>query len=386
MLEKCVINKFLKQLENLKYGSVCVITPEGKKYSFCGQETFLHANLVINDYRAITNLLAKGDVGFAESYRDGLFDSDNLTNLLTVALKNAEVVDNYLYGGALSNITSQILYYMRKNSLKGSRRNIQAHYDLGNDFYSLWLDSTMSYSAAIFNYNNEPMENAQHNKYDRIIDRLENNSGNLLEVGCGWGGFAERAAEKGDYDIKGITISDRQHSFAKNRLKDKANVALEDYRYQEGKYDNIVSIEMFEAVGEKYWSQYFDKMKSLLNKKGKAVVQTITIEEPYFERYRKTGDMVRSFIFPGGMLPCVSRFKEEAAKKELQVNNVYSFGRDYATTIVYWLKNFENNIPKIKSLNFDDKFIRLWRFYLCACIASFSAGRTNVIQAEISHV
>lgn len=385
MLEKTVINKFLKQLENIKYGSVCIITPDGKKHSFSGENKFLHANFVINDYRAISNLLAKGDVGFAESYRDGLFDSDNLANLLTVALKNAEFLDNYLYGGTLSNLTAQMLYYTRSNTLKGSCRNIHAHYDLGNEFYAAWLDSTMTYSAAIFKDKNESLEQAQNNKYDRIISRLNGTSGTLLEVGCGWGGFADRAVEKSDFSVKGITISSAQYSFAKKRLQKKADVVLEDYRKQEGKYDNIVSIEMFEAVGEKYWPVYFAKMKSLLNDNGKAVVQTIIIDEPHFKRYRKTGDMIRSFIFPGGMLPSFSSFNMQAANANLQVENVYSFGHDYATTLKCWLNSFEENLPKLKSLKFDEKFIRIWRFYLSASIASFSVGRTNVIQAEIRH-
>jgi cyclopropane-fatty-acyl-phospholipid synthase len=386
MLEKQVLSKFLKQMENIQYGSVRVITPDGKKHYFHGKEPSLHADLQIHDYRAITNLMAKGDVGFAESYRDGLFDSDNLADMLTVALKNADILESYLYGGKLSGFVAQVLYYLRSNTVKGSRRNIQAHYDLGNNFYSTWLDSTMTYSAGIFKNENTPLIEAQHNKYDRIINRLEKQSGNLLEVGCGWGGFADRAIEKGDFNLKGITISDQQYDYAKKRLENKnAKIAFEDYRRQEGKYDNIVSIEMFEAVGEKFWSLYFNKMNSLLSNKGKAVVQTITIDEPYFERYRKTGDMVRSFIFPGGMLPSVTRFKEEAKKADLKAENVYSFGQDYATTLKHWLKSFEENTTKIKQMKFDDKFIRIWRFYLCACIASFSVGRTNVIQVELSH-
>ncbi|MDA0781541.1 MAG: cyclopropane-fatty-acyl-phospholipid synthase [Rickettsiales bacterium] len=385
MLEKQVINKFLQQLEKIQYGSVGVTTPDGKKYYFAGKNSATHADLKIHDYRAITNLLAKGDIGFAESYRDGLFDSDNLENLLTVALQNAQIMESYLYGGKFSGIMAQLLYYMRSNTLKGSRRNIQAHYDLGNDFYSLWLDPTMSYSAAIFKDENEPLVQAQHNKYDRIINSLDTNSGSLLEVGCGWGGFADRAVEKGDFALKGITISNQQYHYAKERLKNNADIVLEDYRKLEGRYDNIVSIEMFEAVGEKFWTTYFSKMKSLLSQKGKAVIQTITIDEQYFERYRKTGDMVRSFIFPGGMLPSVTRFKQEAAKEDLNVKHIHSFGQDYAKTLKHWSKSFESNLPKIRKIGFDEKFIRLWRFYLCACTASFTAGRTNVVQAELSH-
>ncbi|MDB2415452.1 cyclopropane-fatty-acyl-phospholipid synthase family protein, partial [Rickettsiales bacterium] len=342
-------------------------------------------DFVINNSKVITNLLAKGDVGFAMSYRDGDFHTNDLSNLLIIAIKNADILENYIYGGFFSNIAAQFLYYMRSNTIKGSKRNIHAHYDLGNDFYSLWLDPTMSYSAALFKNKNESLQYGQLNKYDRIIERLEKQSGNLLEVGCGWGGFAERALDHGDYGIKGITISSQQHQYANTRLGKRASIVIEDYRKQTGKYDNIVSIEMFEAVGEKYWPVYFNKMKSLLSNKGKAVVQTITIEEPYFERYRKTGDMVRSFIFPGGMLPSVTRFKQEAEKAGLQVVDNFKFGQDYAATLRHWLQSFEDNIDKVKSLGFDESFIRIWRFYLAACIASFSASRTNVIQAEISH-
>lgn len=386
MLDKTIINKLLKQLDNLQYGSIDVITPDGKSHIFEGKlEKEPRADFVIKNSKVITNLMAKGDIGFAESYRDGDFETNDLPTLLTIALKNASVLENYLYGGFFSNIAAQFLYYMRSNTIKGSRRNIHAHYDLGNDFYSLWLDPTMSYSAAIFKDGNEKLEYAQLNKYDRIIQRLENKSGSLLEVGCGWGGFAERALDHGDYGIKGITISTEQHQYANTRLGNRASIVIEDYRKQSGKYDNIVSIEMFEAVGEKYWPVYFGKMKSLLANKGKAVVQTITMEEPYFERYRKTGDMVRSFIFPGGMLPSVTRFKEEAAKSGLQVTDNFKFGQDYATTLKYWLKSFEDNIDKVKTLGFDESFIRIWRFYLAACIASFTTSRTNVIQAEIRH-
>lgn len=381
-----MINKFLKQLETLHYGSVAVITPSGTEHLFQGSEhPEIKASFVIKNVNVVTNLMAKGDVGFAESYRDGDFETDSLTKLLTIALKNADTLDDYLYGSFFSNLAAQMLYYLRSNTVKGSKRNIHAHYDLGNDFYSLWLDPTMTYSAAIFDNDNQDLQDAQYNKYDRIIHRLEKSSGNLLEVGCGWGGFAERALDHGDYGIKGITISNQQHDFASNRLGNKAQVALEDYRKQEGKYDNIVSIEMFEAVGEKYWPVYFNKMKSLLSHKGKAVVQTITIDEPYFKRYRKTGDMVRSFIFPGGMLPSVSKFKEQALNSGLQVTDNFEFGKDYATTLKHWLESFENSLDKVRALGFDESFIRIWRFYLAACIASFSVGRTNVIQAEICH-
>lgn len=386
MLEKTILKKFLSQLERLEYGSIALTTPDGKTYLFEGcKEHTPKADLIMHRSKMITNLVAKGDIGFAESYRDGDFETNDLTALLTIALKNADVLTDYLYGGLLSNITALMLYYFRANTAKGSKRNIPAHYDLGNDFYSLWLDPTMTYSGAIFDENHQSLLAAQNNKYDRIIQRLEKPSGTLLEIGCGWGGFAQRALGNRDYAIKGITLSEQQHGYATARLKTQANIALEDYRTQTGIYDNIVSIEMFEAVGEKYWPVYFQKMKSLLSNKGKALMQTITIAEPYFEPYRKTGDMVRSFIFPGGMLPSVSKFKAHASQAGLSVVDNFAFGQDYATTLKHWLESFEGNLDKVRALGFNEPFIYLWRFYLAACIASFTVGRTNVIQAEIVH-
>lgn len=385
MFKQKIIDKFLKQAENIEYGSLTITTADGKIYNFKGKHEFVEADIKINNPSTITNLIAKGDVGFAESYRDGEFETDNLPNLLMLALKNQEAFKDYLYGSKLSSFFARLFYFFKRNSISGSKRNIHHHYDLGNEFYSIWLDQSMTYSSAIFEQNSNCLKTAQEKKYDRIIEKLGGNSSNLLEIGCGWGGFAERAVKTSNFDIKGITISDQQFSYAQNRLGDLVNISKEDYRLQQGKYKNIVSIEMFEAVGEKYWNTYFSKVKSLLDNKGKAVIQTITIDEPYFQEYRKTGDMIRSFIFPGGMLPSISRFDYEASKVGLKVNEVFKFGQDYATTLRYWLKSFEDNIQKIKGLKFDEPFIRIWKFYLSVCIASFSVGRTNVIQAEISH-
>jgi cyclopropane-fatty-acyl-phospholipid synthase len=271
-----------------------------------------------------------------------------------------------------------------QNTLKGSRKNIHAHYDLGNDFYKLWLDQTMTYSSAIFHDQNDDLEKAQHSKYDRIINRL-GASGRVLEIGCGWGGFAERALQTRDYAIKGLTISNEQHAFATERLGQKAEIALEDYRLQTGRYDNIVSIEMFEAVGENYWPLYFNKLKSLLADNGKALVQTITIGEDYFDRYRQGGDAIRTFIFPGGMLPSPKRFEEESVKAGFKLTDAFAFGQDYARTLELWLERFEERLGEVRALGFDEKFIRMWRFYLTSCIASFKIGRTNVMQMELQH-
>ncbi len=385
MLRHIIAKQLLKAFDNLQYGSMHVTLPDGKSYHFKGVNPGAHGTFYIKDWRTITAFAAKGDIGLTDAYRNEWWDTDNLTELLTVGLENEQALDNFIYGGFLARLASRFFYLFKQNSVKGSKRNIHAHYDLGNDFYKLWLDPTMSYSAALFKGNEEPLENAQHNKYDRIIDRLSKQSGNILEVGCGWGGFADRAVTSNDYHVKGITLSEEQHDYANKRLDKKADIVLEDYRHQSGKYDNIVSIEMFEAVGERFWPTYFHKMKSLLNNKGKAVVQTITIGEDYFERYRTGGDMIRTYIFPGGMLPSITRFNEEAGKAGLRTSDEFKFGQDYATTLKYWLNSFEEKLTEVRSLGYDESFIRVWRFYLAACIASFKVGRTDVIQVELQH-
>ncbi len=388
MFEKFAFDAFLKSLENIRHGSFEVISPEGKKYLFEGNMPGPKANMKINSYDVITNLATKGDIGFAEDYRDGKWDSENLPALIYVALKNEDALNSYIYGTSFYRVVAQFVNFFKRNNLKGSKRNIQAHYDLGNDFYSLWLDQTMTYSSAIFSNDNEPLAKAQHNKYDRILGLLGDNSGDILEIGCGWGGFAERAITTKDHRITGITLSNEQHEFANNRLKDlkgNSNIVIEDYRRQEGKFDNIVSIEMFEAVGEKYWSTYFNKIASALNQKGKAVVQTITIADEYFESYRKGGDMIRNFIFPGGMLPSAERFEYEAKKAGLKITDKFHFGKDYARTLDNWLQTFNSKIAEVKALGFDDKFIRIWKLYLASCIASFSVERTDVMQVELQH-
>lgn len=386
MIKKAIINKFLTTLENVQYGSITVHIPDGSCYKYEGKYDGPHASLIISDERAISALAAKGDIGFAEAYRDGWWDSDDLTNLFWFGLQNEQVLGKYIYGSFWSSLCARIAYLFTQNTLKGSKRNIQAHYDLGNDFYSLWLDESMTYSSAIFDSENQNLKQAQHNKYDRIIEMLNNRSGNILEIGCGWGGFAERAIEKGDYNIKGLTLSEQQYAYAQKRLGNNASFALQDYRNEDQKYDNIVSIEMFEAVGEKFWPVYFGKLGSLLDNKGRAVIQTITIDEKYFDKYKKGGDAIRSFIFPGGMLPSPERFVEEAAKSGLKVTDKFYFGQDYATTLQRWLNKFEAKLPEVRQLGFDDSFIRIWRFYLASCIASFKVNRTNVMQMELCHV
>ena len=384
MLNRYANRLFLDRLRHIDYGAITVITPDGKRHDFSGKFTGYTAHLLLHDWRVISLLLQKGDIGFAEAYRNGWWDSDDLTTLFLCGLQNEAVLKPYIYGNTLSRITSRITYLLTRNTLSGSKKNIHAHYDLGNEFYALWLDPSMTYSSALFSKEDHDLTRAQYRKYDRITERL-GQSGRLLEIGCGWGGFAERALARNDFAIKGLTISEAQHDYAKERLGSNAVIALEDYRLQQGTYDQIVSIEMFEAVGEAFWPVYFSKIKSLLHKKGKAVIQTITIDDRYFDEYRKGGDVIRSFIFPGGMLPSPERFSAESAKAGLQVTDRFAFGQDYARTMRHWLEKFETHIDHITSLGFDERFIRLWRFYLTCCIASFTIGRTDVMQMELQH-
>lgn len=384
MFERQIINRFLETLNHIEYGSLTVTTPDGKTASYRGPQAGAEAHFVVTDWRAITALASSGDIGLAEGYRDGWWMSNDLVALFYFGLQNESALNKYIYGGVFARVAAKLAYLFTQNTLKGSRKNIHAHYDLGNDFYKLWLDQTMTYSSALFHEQADDLEKAQHSKYDRIINRL-GASGRVLEIGCGWGGFAERALQTRDFAIKGLTISNEQHAFATERLGQKAEIALEDYRLQTGRYDHIVSIEMFEAVGENYWPLYFNKLKSLLADNGKALVQTITIGEDYFDRYRQGGDAIRTFIFPGGMLPSPKRFEEESVKAGFNLTDAFAFGQDYARTLQLWLERFEERLAEVRALGFDEKFIRMWRFYLTSCIASFKIGRTNVMQMELQH-
>lgn len=385
MTSKNIAKKIFQRLSHLQHGHLTLTTPDGKQHQFEGKQTGYTADIEILDWGVFKNIAFKGDIGFAEDYRDGNWQTTNIKHLVCLILQNRSVFDDYTKGMPFVSWLINTGYLFRQNSLKGSKQNIHSHYDLGNEFYSLWLDPSMTYSSAVFAKNNEPLKQAQDNKYDRIIERLNSSTGDLLEIGCGWGGFAERCIDNTDRDIKCITLSEEQHRYAQKRLTDKASVQLEDYRHQSGKYDNIVSIEMFEAVGEKYWNIYFSKLKSLLKNKGNAVIQTITINDEDFPRYRRSGDFIRSYIFPGGMLPSPSVFKHQAKQAGLKVSDEFYFGKDYARTLDIWLLSFEGKIKELKQIGLDDAFIRLWRFYLAACSAGFETQRTNVMQVQLDH-
>lgn len=384
MFDRQIASRFLNALDHIKYGSIRVTMPDGQTRAFQGNEMGAEADLVIHDWCVVSAMIRRGDIALADAYREGLWDSSDPAQLFLFGLQNQDALGGYMYGSSFGRLSSRIAYLFTRNTVRGSRKNIHAHYDLGNDFYELWLDPTMTYSSGLFNQENENLQDAQTHKYDRMINRL-GSSGSILEIGCGWGGFAERALHKGDYGIKGLTISKAQHEYATRRVGQDAVIALEDYRHQAGLYDQIVSIEMFEAVGEKFWPVYFSKLKSLLASKGKAMIQTITISDSQFNRYHKGGDAIRTFIFPGGMLPSPSRFREESIKAGLCITDEFTFGKDYALTLQHWLKNFDAKIKEVRAMGFDEKFIRMWRFYLNYCIAAFQHGRTDVIQWELQH-
>jgi cyclopropane-fatty-acyl-phospholipid synthase len=378
-------------LEHLRSGSLDVVSPDGQSHAFPGKLPGTHATLELRDWAVCSDILRRGDIGFAEAYFSGRWDSDNLTALLTLAACNQEVMDRALHGSWWATLAYRVRHLLRANTKSGSRRNIHAHYDLGNDFYRLWLDGTMTYSAALFAGDSaKSLETAQTAKYQRILDRLQVQPGDtLLEIGCGWGGFAEFAAANRGCRVTGITVSQAQLDFARARISARGlehlvELRLCDYRDLDGQFDHVVSIEMFEAVGERYWPQFFRMLRERLAPGGKAMVQTITIAESKFERYHSGTDFIQQYIFPGGMLPSPSRFAQLATDAGLATGERLMFGIDYAQTLSRWHQNFLRAAGEIEGLGFDARFMRLWRFYLSYCEAGFRSGSTDVMQVELA--
>lgn len=335
--------------------------------------------------------MAYGETGFAEAYIKGRWESESLKDLLTFGLVNADTLEGFFHGRPLQALMMQLRHLLRFNSLRGSRRNVMAHYDLGNDFYKLWLDEGMTYSCALFDGDpNRTLEQAQEAKYRRILGKLKARPGqHVLDIGCGWGGFAEIAAREG-LRVTAITLSTEQAEFARRRIKyggldGMARVEIMDYRNLGGKFDHIVSIGMFEHVGERYWPLYFRTLYDHLKPGGVAMVQSITLDDMLFERLHHTTGFMEQVIFPGGMLPSRSRFRAGAEQAGLECREQFAFGKDYARTAQCWLERFHTQKEAVKALGYDDSFLRLWRFYLSACIASFNCGRTSVMQAELQH-
>ena len=370
-------------LENLSGGLLEVRLPDGSSTLFGDGEHGV--SLHVNDEAVFSRVLARGDIGLAEAYIDGQWDSPDITGLLMLFAANRDVLRKALYGSWGQLLLARIRHWMNRNSRAGSKRNIMAHYDLGNDFYAQWLDSTMSYSSAVYRQTDDgSLAAAQEAKYRRILDKLQASPGqSVLEIGCGWGGFAELAVQQG-LALTGLTLSPSQLEWAKKRVP-AADLRLQDYRDAQETYDYVVSIEMFEAVGERWWPSYFNTIARALKPEGRAVVQSITIRDDIFPAYRRSTDFIQQFIFPGGMLPSRSAFRAQAEKQGLVVREEFAFGLDYARTLAVWRTAFESNWSQISTLGFDEPFRRLWRMYLCYCEAGFRAGTIDVVQFELAH-
>ncbi len=379
-------------LERIDCGVLAFTTPDGLTRHF-GQGVAGVARAVelrLRDWAVCRRVLAGGDVAFAEGYISGHWETIDLVALLTLMARNQRALEHAFYGHRWCQLVLRLRHFLRSNSRRRARHNIAAHYDLGNDFYALWLDPTMTYSSALFEGDmTRPLAAAQHAKYARVLRQVApSGEARLLELGCGWGGFAETAVRAG-CRVTGISLSAAQTAYARERLAragyaDRVSLRIEDYRDVTGRYDGVASIEMFEAVGERYWPEYFRAVRRALGPGARACVQTITIADERFPQYRQGSDFIQQYIFPGGMLSSPSRFVAEANRAGLQVDDVYRFGPDYAETLKRWLTAFDSRVDAVRAQGFDDRFIRCWRFYLAYCIAGFASGTTDVAQITLS--
>jgi cyclopropane-fatty-acyl-phospholipid synthase len=372
-------------MDQLEFGTLEFVAPNGDREIVKGRKDGPTARFQLSEWDVLRRVMAKGDVALGEDYIAGAWDTDDVERLVSLFLLNIDHLEKFSDGTVLNRIAMVLHNRMvRRNNLSGSKRNIKDHYDVGNDFYSLWLDKSMTYSSALFGGNDTSLEDAQQKKYGRILERFNKARASVLEIGCGWGGFAERAAKE-NHQLTGLTISPSQFKFATERLKNSADIVLQDYRKVRGMFDMIVSIEMFEAVGEHYWPQYFRTVAERLRQGGRAVVQTITIRDELFAGYRTRSDFIRHYVFPGGMLPSLRRFGEEAERAGLKVVDAFTFGKDYAKTLREWSKRMQERKEDVFALGHDIKFLRNWEFYLGICAAAFAVERTDVAQVELVH-
>ncbi len=373
----------IQLLEKIQFGRLELRLPDGTCQVFGEGEHGV--SMHVHDEMMFSQILARGDIGLAEAYIDGAWDAPDLTGVMTLLAKNRDALRTAVYGRWQSLLMARIRHWLNNNSKTGSRKNIMAHYDLGNDFYKLWLDPSMSYSSALYRaVDDGNLETAQRAKYRRILRRVGAQPGqHVLEIGCGWGGFAEMAVADG-LKTTGVTLSPAQLAWAQKRVPE-ANLLLKDYRDIGEQFDHVVSIEMFEAVGERWWPSYFKTIKKAMRPGGRAVIQSITIRDDIFGDYRKGTDFIQQHVFPGGMLPSRSAFRAAVAKQGLTVRSEYAFGHDYARTLAEWRVSFEEKWPEIAAQGFDETFHRLWRMYLCYCEAGFLAGTVDVVHFELDH-
>ena len=385
----------LSLLSQLSSGHLKMVLPDGNIREFGNKSDGLQAEIQILDWSVFKQVLSHGDIGFAESYIRGEWNTPDLKAILELAIRNRTILEKAIYGSWYGSILYRLRHWLRDNSKTGSRKNIHAHYDLGNTFYTLWLDPTMSYSSAWFSEGEkQSLAGAQRAKINRILQSLDTRPGDhILEIGCGWGGVMEEAL-RSNIAITGLTLSTEQKAYAEKRLatiRSQINnppsfeVRLQDYRDCQEKFNGIASVEMFEAVGEKHWPEYFQTIAKCLKPGGKACIQTIVIAEELFDRYRHNTDFIQQYVFPGGMLPSRTSFKESAAKAGLQIEGEFAFGADYAKTLCLWRDSFNQKLDEVRGLGFDEAFIRLWNFYLMYCAAGFAERNIDVVQFTLSH-
>jgi len=377
---------FFSVLSQGKYGSISVYYEKKKIFFHRGVLPGPSAQIRLLKKKCLDDFFLKGDLGWAESYIESNWESSNLSDFLEWGAKNFHEFSKYIRGKWFIILYLRLKHYLNSNSKIGSKKNISFHYDLGNSFYEKWLDKSMTYSSGMFKKESDDLYNAQLNKYRNLakITDIKNND-KVLEVGCGWGGFSCFLAKNFSADVTAITISKKQYEKVKEKvftekLTEKINVKLTDYREIKGLYDKIVSIEMFEAVGEKYWSKYFEVLGGNLKYNGAIGLQTITIEDKFFKKYRKFPDFIQTYIFPGGMLPSIEEMSKVLKSKGLSIEKKQMFGNDYAKTLRMWSKSFENSWENIKKEGFNDAFRRMWRYYLGYCEGGFKSGNINVGQ------
>ena len=380
---EALLNKWLSRIEA---GELRAVFPSSFQKVYSGGQAGPTADIQINSWKLVPRLLLSGDMGLAESFLSGEWETSNLTQLILLGDINERALGNAVTPSKFINLIEKLRHKRRDNSKRGSKRNIAAHYDLGNEFYSHWLDNSMSYSSALFKDFDEKLEVGQHRKYQRLAKALKLKEGDqVLEIGCGWGGFAEIAAKEYKCNVVGITLSNEQAKFAQRRMQETqltnlVDIRIEDYRDVQGSFDKIVSIEMFEAVGEEHWSNYFETIKSRLKPGGLAGIQSITIANEFFDTYKRRPDFIQKYIFPGGILPSEDKLNNAVSSAGLKILDDYYFGKSYAETLRRWQSTFEQKWGDIKNLGFDEKFQKMWRYYLSYCEAGFETGHINVGQ------
>jgi cyclopropane-fatty-acyl-phospholipid synthase len=380
----------LRLLERFSNGTLELTLPDGQRARFGSGGP--HAQVRLHSWAPLRAALRSGDIGFAEAFIDGDWTTDDPVRVLKYFVRNREAAEAVIYGSFWGGLAYRLKHLVNRNTRAQAKKNIHAHYDIGNAFYALWLDPTMTYSSALFApaagdahaaASGDELLAAQRLKYQRVLDELRLGSGSrVLEIGCGWGGFAETAARAGHL-VKGLTLSAAQLQYAQKRLERDdlpAELVQQDYRDERGRYDGIASIEMFEAVGEAYWPAYFATLARCLKPGARACVQTIEIADHLFDRYRRSTDFIQQYIFPGGMLPCPAEFRRQAGRAGLRVVNAHSFGAHYAKTLATWRARFLSQLDAVRAQGFDERFIRIWHFYLAYCEAAFAEGNTDVTQ------